>query len=208
LLVCDKPAGLMVEPDRNNYPNLLQKVKKYLQEKSGMRDVYVQHLHRLDRPVSGIVLFVKNRNYLRNLSEQFAQRLVKKKYRAITSVAPEQHQAELIQWHRKEKKKACIVPEDTEYAEQVKLSYDVQSYGKYYAWNIVLHTGKFHQIRAQLSSIHCPIIGDILYGSDVVFKENTIALHASSLDFFHPVTNTPIQIVSKPGPDWDVFNVQ
>src|ERR1700757_4582455 len=85
LLVCNKPAGLMVEPDRNNFPNLLQQVKNYLKESTGEKIPYVQHLHRLDRPVSGVVLFTKKREHLKNLSEQFAQRTVTKKYFALTT---------------------------------------------------------------------------------------------------------------------------
>ena len=76
LLVCNKPAGLMVEPDRNNFPNLLQQVKNYLKNTTRNNQHYVQHLHRLDRPTSGIVLFSKQKEYLRNLSEQFAQRII------------------------------------------------------------------------------------------------------------------------------------
>ncbi len=84
LLVCNKPAGLMVEPDRNNFPNLLQQVKNYLKHTTGVSQTYVQHLHRLDRPTSGIVLFTKQKQYLKNLSEQFAQRQVSNYYQALT----------------------------------------------------------------------------------------------------------------------------
>jgi RluA family pseudouridine synthase len=188
LLVCNKPAGLMVEPDRNNYPNLLQQVKKYLKEKSGEKLPYVQHLHRLDRPVSGVVLFTKNKEYLRNLSEQFAERKVKKYYTAITNTAPDKMIGVLEHWHRKEKKKAVLVPEGTEFAEKAILNYKVKSQENYFLWEIELHTGKYHQIRVQLASVGCPIIGDELYGSNINYKPNAIALHASKLIIQHPVT--------------------
>lgn len=75
LLVINKPAGLMVEPDRNNHPNLLHQVKQYIKASSPTQtEVYAQHIHRLDRPVSGIILFAKQRGVLKNLSEQFAER--------------------------------------------------------------------------------------------------------------------------------------
>src|ERR1700752_3592787 len=125
LLVCNKPAGLMVEPDRNNFPNLLQEVKKYLKPFS-KGEIYVQHLHRLDRPVSGVVLFTKKREHLKNLSEQFAQRTVTKIYFALTATAPTENTAILEHWHRKEKKKAMLVPEGTEFAEKIKLEYKVK----------------------------------------------------------------------------------
>ena len=153
LLVCNKPAGLMVEPDRNNHPNLLQQVKNYLKEKTGDKNPYAQHLHRLDRVTSGIVLFSKQKEHLRNLSEQFAQRQVSKYYVALTEKAPEKKAGILEHWHRKEKKKAVLVLEGTEFAEKAKLEYNVQPHGNNVLWNIKLHTGKYHQIRVQLASI-------------------------------------------------------
>lgn len=197
LLVCHKPVGLMVEPDRNNFPNLLQDVKNYLKEKTGDVKPYVQHLHRLDRPVSGVVLFTKKKEFLRNLSEQFAQRLVKKYYLALTNAMPEQKSGVLEHWHRKEKKKAVLVEEGTEYAEQVKLEYNVKASGNFFLWEIQLHTGKFHQIRAQLASLGCPILGDALYGSTVDYKSNAIALHAYKLVIQHPVTLKQMEFIAE-----------
>ncbi|MES2762607.1 MAG: RluA family pseudouridine synthase [Bacteroidota bacterium] len=204
LLVCNKPAGLMVEPDRNNFPNLLQNVKHYLKEATGQTNPYVQHLHRLDRPTSGIVLFTKQKEHLKNLSEQFAQRKVSKYYIAITSKAPHLYTSSTLvpetvaealeattileHWHRKEKKKAVLVSEGTEFAEKAKLEYSVRPYGDYFWWDIKLHTGKYHQIRVQLANIGCPILGDELYGSLEPYKPNAIALHAAKLIIQHPVT--------------------
>ncbi len=206
LLVCNKPAGLMVEPDRNNHPNLLQNVKAYLKKITGDKLPYAQHLHRLDRPVSGVVLFVKQKQYLRNLSEQFAQRQVSKYYVALTDKAPIQTVTSstsiassnnsftlLEQWHRKEKKKAVLVPEGTEFAERVKLEYHVLAFGDNYLWHIKLHTGKYHQIRVQLASLGCPIIGDELYGSTKLYKPNAIALHAEKLIITHPITGKVLE---------------
>lgn len=206
LLVCHKPAGLMVEPDRNNYPNLLQYVKNYLKETTKEKTPYVQHLHRLDRVTSGIVLFTKNKNYLRNLSEQFAQRQVKKEYVALTGLMAEALEATKIQssrtlqepqctsavtithWHRKEKKKAILFTEEMPYTEKAILDYVIEPYGDFFKWQINLHTGKYHQIRAQLANIDCPIIGDVLYGSEIPYQENAIALCATKLTITHPLT--------------------
>lgn len=188
LLVCNKPAGLMVEPDRNNFPNLLQQVKNYLKQSTGEKIPYVQHLHRLDRPVSGVVLFTKKKEYLKNLSDQFAQRTVSKHYIALTLHAPNSKSGVLEHWHRKEKKKAVLVPEGTEFAEKVKLEYTIKPHGNYFLWEIKLHTGKFHQIRIQLASLGCPILGDELYGSAEPYKPNAVALHAAKLIIEHPVT--------------------
>ncbi len=188
LLVCNKPAGLMVEPDRNNFPNLLQDVKNYLKEATGQKLPYVQHLHRLDRPTSGIVLFTKKKEYLKNLSEQFAQREVSKQYIALTATAPTNRVGVLEHWHRKEKKKAVLVTEGTEFAEKAKLEYTIKPYGNYFLWDIQLHTGKYHQIRVQLASLCCFILGDETYGSTEAFKPNAIALHAAKLIIKHPIT--------------------
>lgn len=188
LLVCHKPAGLMVEPDRNNHPNLLQLVKNYVRETTGEKLPYAQHLHRLDRVTSGLVLFTKQKQYLKNLSEQFAQRQVSKHYLALTDHAPQLLAGTLEHWHRKEKKKAVLVPEGTAYAEKAKLEYRVEPKGNQFLWHIQLHTGKYHQIRVQLASLNCPIIGDELYGSTVAYLPNAIALHAAKLSIEHPIT--------------------
>jgi RluA family pseudouridine synthase len=207
LLVCNKPAGLMVEPDRNNHPNLLQLVKNYLKEKTGDKNPYAQHLHRLDRVTSGIVLFTKQKEHLRNLSEQFAQRQVSKYYIALTDKVPVTSRTSVTEgvlehWHRKEKKKAVLVPEGTEYAEKAKLEYTVKPNGNYFLWSIQLHTGKYHQIRVQLASIDCPILGDELYGSCVPYKQKAIALHAAKLIIQHPVTGKEM-IFEAPNGDFE-----
>ena len=195
ILVVNKPHGLMVEPDRNGHPNLLQQVKKYIQETIKEGQVYAQHIHRLDRPVSGIILFAKQRSVLRNLSEQFAERKVKKFYQAITSNAPQELKGVLEHWHRKEKKKAVLSLEPIEYAEKAKLAYSVEKITDHkFLWKIELYTGKYHQIRAQLASLNCPILGDVVYGSNVPHLENAIALHAYKLVFTHPVTGLELLI--------------
>src|SRR5207253_128816 len=120
-----------------------QEAKKYLRESTGQKEPYVQHLHRLDRATSGVILFTKQKEFLRNLSEQFAQREVTKEYLALTKNAPEKNSGRLEHWHRKEKKKAVLVPEGTEYAEKAILEYTVKPHGEFFLWEIKLHTGKF-----------------------------------------------------------------
>jgi 23S rRNA pseudouridine955/2504/2580 synthase/23S rRNA pseudouridine1911/1915/1917 synthase len=195
IIVLYKPCSLMVEPDRNGYPNLLQQVQRYLKTSMPVgTELYTQHIHRLDRPVSGIVLFAKQRAVLKNLSEQFAERRVKKYYQALTINAPAELTGTLEHWHRKEKKKAVLYNEEQPWSEKAILNYNVKQFLNKFLWNIELHTGKYHQIRAQLSATGCPIIGDTLYGSDVPYRQDSIALHACKLIFFHPVTNEEIVI--------------
>lgn len=196
ILVIDKPAGLMVEPDRNNNPSLLQHVKNYLAKSlPAGQPMYAQHIHRLDRPVRGIVLFTKKREVLKNLSEQFAERRVKKFYQALTERAPDKKLGQLEHWHRKEKKKAVLYQHEIEYSEKAVLNYAVTPVSENkFLWDIELHTGKYHQIRAQLASLGCPVIGDETYGSNVPYHENAIALVASELIFHHPITNAELDI--------------
>lgn len=196
IMVLHKPSGLMVEPDRNGHLNLLQQVRKYVKKFAEPDEIpYAQHIHRLDRPVSGIVLFAKQRTVLKNLSEQFAERKVRKYYQALTLLAPEQMNGILENWHMKEKKKAVVQQESFTGGERISLTYDVQpTSDNMFLWNIELHTGKYHQIRAQLAAAACPIIGDSLYGSDILYRPNAIALHACKLIFFHPITNEEIVI--------------
>lgn len=185
----------MVEPDRNQNPSLLDHVKRHLKAKSPAQEIYAQHIHRLDRPVRGIVLFAKKREVLKNLSEQFAERKVKKFYQALTEHSPENLKGKLEHWHRKEKKKAVLYNYEIEYSEKAVLDYHVRPLSENkYLWDIELHTGKYHQIRAQLASLNCPIIGDALYGSHALYPENMIALLASQLSFSHPITNNLIEV--------------
>jgi 23S rRNA-/tRNA-specific pseudouridylate synthase len=196
ILVLHKPAGLMVEPDRNGHPNLLHQVRRYLKNLVPAGEaVYAQHLHRLDRPVSGIVLFARQREVLHTLSNQFAQRTVRKYYQALTTYAPSPATGVLEHWHRKEKKKAVIENIESTGAERIRLDYTVRPFGDdRFLWDITLHTGKYHQIRAQLAHIGCPIIGDSLYGSTIPFKADAIALHACRLGFVHPVSGEALLI--------------
>jgi 23S rRNA pseudouridine955/2504/2580 synthase/23S rRNA pseudouridine1911/1915/1917 synthase len=186
----------MVEPDRNGHPNLLQQVRRYVKDNVAPgEEAYAQHLHRLDRPVSGVVLFARKREVLHTLSNQFAERRVQKYYRALTEAVPAQREGTLLHWHRKEKKKALIEDHEMPYAEAARLDYLVKPHddGRF-LWEITLHTGKYHQIRAQLAYIGCPIIGDSLYGSTVAYKPDAIALQAWRLGFTHPVTGEAMMI--------------
>ena len=201
ILVINKPCSLMVEPDRNGHPNLLQQVQKYVKKSlHPNKEVYAQHIHRLDRPVSGIVLFAKKKLMLRDLSEQFAQRAVKKYYKALTNHKPEAEKATLEHWLFKDtkNKKAIIYSQQQLDTDKVLLSYTTTQHKNYTLWDIALHTGKYHQIRAQLASTGAPILGDVLYGSDMAYASNSIALHAYALEFTHPQTKQAMRIEAEP----------
>lgn len=202
LVAIHKPAGLMVEPDRNGYKNLLQQVQQYYRKINGKgKELYVQHVHRLDRPVSGVVLFAKKKSILKALSEQFAQRVVTKKYQALTEKKEIEKSATLNQFLFKDKKnkKAIITEADYPETEAVSLSYQLSEYkSDYWMWDIDLHTGKYHQIRAQLSSQGTPIIGDHYYGSSIEYGDSKIALHAYRLSCIHPIHQNEITFTAEP----------
>ncbi|MCA0430928.1 MAG: RluA family pseudouridine synthase [Bacteroidetes bacterium] len=201
ILVINKPNGLMVEPDRNNHVNLLDIAKKYVF--NNFNSTYIQHLHRLDRPTSGLILFTKKREYLHELSNQFAERKVKKFYTAISENFPLQSKDTLMHWHRKEKKKAKIYDTEFEYTEQAILTYSTEKVNNKCLWQINLQTGKYHQIRAQLQYINCSIIGDVDYGSKINFENSFIALHAKELSFAHPLSK---QLITIQAPTPSQFN--
>lgn len=204
ILVINKPASLMVEPDRNGHPNLLQQVQKYIKKsKHPNSEVYAQHIHRLDRPVSGIVLFAKKKSMLKELSEQFAQRTVRKFYKALTPSTStlESTSGKLNHWHFKDSKNkiAIIAADATPNYDAVSLGYSVTAYkDNCCLWDIELHTGKYHQIRAQLSAVGTPILGDALYNSTFEYAANNIALHAYKLEFTHPFTKELMVVETKP----------
>jgi 23S rRNA pseudouridine955/2504/2580 synthase/23S rRNA pseudouridine1911/1915/1917 synthase len=111
---------------------------------------------------------------------------------------PQVRSGTLEHWHRKEKKKAVLYENEIEYAEMALLHYTVSETEPHrYLWNIELHTGKYHQIRAQLAQAGCPIVGDSLYGSTISYPPNNIALHACKLVFFHPITQVEMCIEKK-----------
>lgn len=202
LLVINKPCSLMVEPDRNGHPNLLQQVQKYIKKAAHPnKEVYVQHIHRLDRPVSGIVLFAKKKSILKELSEQFAQRTVKKFYQALTPKVSATGSGILQHWHIKDSKnkKAILYKEPKPDASAASLHFTTVTYDeKHTLWDIQLNTGKYHQIRAQLSFEGYPILGDQLYLSEEAYAPNAIALHACRLEFIHPVTKEVMHMEAKP----------
>lgn len=191
----------MVEPDRNGHKNLLQQVQQYYKKQAKGKEVYIQHVHRLDRPTSGIVLFAQKKSVLKILSEQFAQRVVTKKYKALTEKKSITEADTLHQYLFKDKKnkKSVITTADYPESEAVSLSYQLTDYkNSFWLWDIHLHTGKYHQIRAQLSSLGTPIIGDHYYGSTLEYGESKIALHAYSLTCIHPIHQKEITFQADP----------
>jgi len=206
LIAVFKPAGLLTQADKTGDISLMDTVKTYLKEKYHKPgNVFLGLLHRLDRPVSGIILFAKTSKGASRLSEQFRNNKVKKTYHAIVLGKPKQNKGKLIDYIKKdkEKNKAIIFKikkEDTQRAEldyevlasNVELSRSKSEDGdevklhrpySYSLLKIQPLTGRFHQIRAQLSKIGYPILGDLKYGAPFSLPDKNICLSATSLSF-------------------------
>jgi 23S rRNA pseudouridine1911/1915/1917 synthase len=200
LVAVEKPAGLNTETDSLNNPSLQNELKKQLSKPFPLK-YGPGVIHRLDRPVSGIVLFALSPTALKKMNELFAARKIKKVYRALVrgkAPAPAQKLKHYL-LKDKEQKKAIISSLPAKNYLPVSLSYKVISHKDNISeLEIELHTGKYHQIRAQLAAINLPIIGDVLYGGESIKETKQIMLHAYSLAFVHPISGEKISISSNP----------
>lgn len=196
LIAVLKPAGILTQGDKTHDINLLDETKKYLKEKyKKPGNVFLGLVHRLDRPVSGIVLFAKTSKGASRLSEQFRNHRVEKTYHAIVLGKPKKDREVLINYLKKngDKKKTALSREKND--QLAELSYQViTSNNKYSLLKIKIKTGRFHQIRAQLSSIGCPILGDIKYGAPFALSNKSIALSATSIIFQTATAKEKVEI--------------
>lgn len=205
LLAINKPAGLMVEKDRFGHPSVEGMMADYLHR--GNAAAYTGIIHRLDRPVSGVLLIAKKKSALRAVQEQFREGGIRKTYMALVARLPEPPSATLTQFLYKDtlQKKALITGAPGPHIAPVKLDYRTERAGNVtFLLRIVPYTGKYHQIRAQLASIGCPVIGDALYGSEVPFRENAICLHAVSLRFTHPNSGEEMELSADIPDTWEL----
>jgi 23S rRNA-/tRNA-specific pseudouridylate synthase len=188
--VLHKPAGLLVERSPY-YPSVEAWLYDEIQQKDGRKTPFVGVVHRLDRAVSGVLLMANKKSYLQAFNEQFRLRQVEKTYHALLEVAPKEAFGTLKHWHLEDKmqKKAIVSSKPSKNATEVALSYKIlSSCENQHFVEIDLHTGKFHQIRAQFAAIGCPIVGDIKYGATQAFYPDAIALHAHRLVVTEPNT--------------------
>lgn len=211
IIAINKKSSQLVQGDKTNDEPLSEYVKKYLKlkyDKPG--EVFLGVVHRLDRPVSGIVLFAKTSKALSRLNELFRTKNIQKTYWAIVKNEPKKQEDRLINYLIKNEKtnKSKAFDEERKGALRSELIYKVV--GKtdnYYLLEVLPVTGRHHQIRVQLSHMGCPIKGDLKYGFDRSNKDASIHLHARKIEFIHPVKNEPIIIVAKPpvDPIWNAI---
>ena len=205
LLVVQKPAGIITEDNPFEANNLEANCRAYLKRK--INDPYLGVTHRLDRVTSGVVIFAKKRGTLKTLNRWFEERQIQKTYWAITSKAPEEEKGVLIQHLLidQKSKKSLVVDPKVKGAKKAELSYKVlSSINDHFLLEINPKTGRFHQIRAQLSHIGCPIIGDEKYGSNVPYQKLQIALHARIIQLPEPINGSPLTFEA-PSPENDIW---
>ncbi len=211
LIAINKEAGDLVQGDKTGDRTLADDVKEYLKEKYHKPgNVYLGIPHRLDRPTTGIVIYAKTDKALSRLSDMFKTSAVHKIYWAIVDKAPERKEGELIHYivRNSENNKSVALTKEVKGSKIAKLSYRIiASSDKYYLLEIVLHTGRHHQIRAQLAALGIHIKGDLKYGAARSNPDGGISLHARKVSFVHPVKKEEITIIAPPprNPLWDYF---
>jgi len=198
LIAINKPAGGLVHGDETGDDTLAEEVKRYIKVRYGKPgDVFLGVIHRLDRPVSGVVIFARTTKALIRMNKMLQEKTIQKRYLAIVSQRPEEFEGTLRHFILKDEQRNIVhaytrsKPGSKEAILTYKLTGELD--GK-----VILEvnplTGRPHQIRAQLNKINCPIVGDLKYGAEYPNPDKSISLHCRSMSFIHPVKNEPVTI--------------
>lgn len=209
LIVVNKRVGDIVQGDKTGDKPLSEVVKEYIKAKYNKPgEVFLGVVHRLDRPTTGIVVFARTSKALTRMNELFSNRETQKTYWAIVKNRPQNSEDKLVHFLKRNEKNNTSKAHLKEVPESKLASLDykiIKELNNYFALEINLHTGRHHQIRAQLSAIGSPIKGDLKYGFDRSNPDGGIHLHARKLVFVHPVTKENIEIVA-PVPNDVIWN--
>lgn len=212
IIVVNKRVGDIVQGDKTGDKPLSEIVKEFIKDKYNKPgEVFLGVVHRLDRPTTGIVVFAKTSKALTRLNELFKNRETQKTYWAIVKNKPPKSQDKLVHFLKRNEKNNTSKAHSNEVPESKIASLDYVIFKElqnYFALEINLHTGRHHQIRAQLAAIGCPIKGDLKYGFDRSNPDGGIHLHARKLVFIHPVTKELLTLIA-PTPEeaiWKVTN--
>lgn len=202
LLIVNKRAGEIVQGDKTGDEPLLELVRQYIKVSANKPgNVFCGLVHRIDRPVSGAVIFAKTSKALARMNALVKNRAMKKTYWAIVEQAPEEPEGTLVHYLRKNERTNTseVSKVEREGWQRAELFYRLLASGdRYHLLEVDLHTGRHHQIRAQLSAIGCPIKGDLKYGAKRSNEDGSISLHARRVCFEHPVRHEMIEVVAPP----------
>ncbi len=208
IIIVNKTASEIVQGDKTGDMPLSEIVKQYLKEKyQKPGNVFIGVTHRLDRPVSGLVVFAKTSKALSRLNEMFKTGEVKKTYWAIVQQRPAKEEGELIHFLTRNERQNKSYAYEREVPDSKKAVLHYRFIGKsenYHLLEIDLKTGRHHQIRCQLAKMGCPIKGDLKYGSPRSNPDGSICLHARFVRFLHPVSKQPVE-VEAPVPDTNLW---
>ena len=211
IIIINKAAGEIVQGDKTGDKSLCDTMKQYIKEKYAKPgNVFIGLPHRLDRPVSGVVVFAKTSKALERLNGMFRDGNVKKIYWAITKGKPLKAEGEISSWILRNEKmnKSFSYPKEVKGSKHALLSYTLKAASQNYNLiEVELKTGRHHQIRCQLASIGCPIKGDLKYGAQRSNPDGSISLHARYIEFIHPVSKQLIQMTAPVPADrlWQSF---
>ena len=200
LLVVNKHCGDLVQPDPSGESALEDQIKAYLKQRDAKPGaVFLGVVHRIDRPVSGAVLFAKTSKALVRLNEMLRKGRIRKVYWALTEARPDPESGELRHYilrdGRMNRSRAFDVPKGD--AKEARLHYETIGAGtRYTLVEVELLTGRHHQIRAQLAKIGCPIRGDLKYGARRSLPDGGISLHSRRVEFDHPVRHEPVSVTA------------
>ena len=217
VIAVNKPAGLLTQGVPHGIPTLEAQVKDYLKERyQKLGNVYLGIPHRLDRPVSGVIVFARNSKAARRLAEQFHERLVKKLYWAAVERRPEPAEGTLADWILKlpDEARSVVVEAATAGAREASLRYRlIGSIGDRSLIEIELITGRMHQIRLQFATRGWHVIGDFAYGATTGLlaeraaeaRAESIALHARSLTLLHPIRYATLHVEAPLPANWSAL---
>lgn len=208
LLAVNKKASDLSQGDASGDSSLDLQIKDYLSAKYNKPgEVFLGVVHRLDRPVGGVILYARTSKALRRLNELFRNREVTKTYLAIVGNRPPEDKATITHFLRKNEKqnKANVFDRHVKGSQEASLTYRLAGRSdRYFLLEIELHSGRHHQIRAQLAKIGCPVKGDLKYGFPRSNNDGSISLFARRLELVHPVRKVRIEICA-PLPETDVW---
>ena len=209
IIVVNKTSSEIVQGDKTGDTPLSEMVKQYLKEKYNKPgNVFIGVTHRLDRPVSGLVVFAKTSKALPRLNEMFRNGEVKKTYWAIVKECPKETEGELVHYlvRNEKQNKSYAYDKEVKNSKKAVLHYKFIGHSQnYYLLEVDLKTGRHHQIRCQLAKMGCPIKGDLKYGSPRSNPDGSICLHARTVQFVHPVSKEMIRLTA-PVPEGNLWN--